>query len=122
DSARPVDETGAACTVPEDCYPNVADRTAVAGDIQCLDRVEGGYCTHECEADEDCCAAEGECLEGVQHVCGPFESTGLNLCFVSCEDEDIAGAPDAGAGFDDQAYCQREAGSAFVCRSTGGGG
>jgi hypothetical protein len=83
----------------------------------CLDRVEGGYCTHECEADDDCCAVEGECDEDFSQVCGPFENTGLMLCFLSCEEEDI----DAAGADDGDAFCAEHAGPDFICRSTGGG-
>ena len=38
---------GAACDVPDDCYPD-ADPEEIQGDIMCLDRVPGGYCTHTC--------------------------------------------------------------------------
>ena len=101
-------DTGSACEVVDDCYPNL-DHDDLSGDALCLDRVEAGYCTHECETDADCCAAEGECEDGAPpQVCAPFESTGLRLCFLSCE-----GEPDD--------YCAAELSEDFGCRSTGGG-
>ncbi len=115
--------TGSGCEVADDCFPDVAEGE-LAGDAQCLDRVDGGYCTHLCESDEDCCAAAGECPDDFAQVCSPFESTGLNMCFLSCEEEDIlAAAGGAGAEAPDDAneFCQRGAGPDFICRSSGGG-
>ncbi|MFO7565402.1 MAG: hypothetical protein R6X02_22365 [Enhygromyxa sp.] len=111
------DQVGSVCMAPEDCYPNV-DHAELAGEVECLDRVPEGYCTHQCESDEDCCALEGECETTLPQVCAPFESTGLMMCFLSCEqaDVDAAGAPD------DQAFCQEQVSPWFICRSTGGGG
>lgn len=106
-------ETGAACEVPADCYTDVAD-DELQGDALCLDRVRGGYCTHECADDDDCCAAEGECDSGIDQVCSPFESTNTMMCFLACEGSDIGDR-------DDQEYCQAEAGKDFICRSSGGG-
>ena len=103
---------GAACDVPDDCYPD-ADPEEIQGDIMCLDRVPGGYCTHTCTSDADCCAAEGECDDRPQ-VCAPFESTGTMMCFLSCE------APDVGEE-DADGYCHDYASPEFSCRSTGGG-
>jgi len=105
--------TGQGCSVPDDCFGDVALRDDIQGEFTCLDRVEGGYCTHECVTDDDCCAVEGECPDGVNHVCGPFESTGLMLCFISCENEDLGGE-------DSDAYCDGFHAD-FICRSTGGG-
>src|SRR5688500_3504895 len=81
-----VENVGSQCEVPDNCFPDVEDRTALKGEIQCLDRVPGGYCTHLCESDDDCCAVEGECLSDFPQVCSPFESTGMKMCFLSCED------------------------------------
>jgi hypothetical protein len=112
------DLTGALCELPEDCFPDV-DREELAGEVRCLTRVRGGYCTHLCEVDTDCCAVEGACLSDFAQVCSPFESTGENMCFLSCEAADI---PELDGGVeDDEEYCQREAGTDFVCRSSGGG-
>ncbi|MDX2056066.1 MAG: hypothetical protein SFV15_26935 [Polyangiaceae bacterium] len=83
----------------------------------CLDRVQGGYCTHTCQDDSECCSAAGECSTTHTEVCSPFESTGMNMCFLSCEKTDL----DAAKVTDDQEYCQRFAGSSFICRSSGGG-
>ncbi len=108
--------TGAICEAPTDCYPDVAEG-AIAGEVLCLDRVQDGYCTHQCEVDEDCCGADGECPEGLHQVCSPFESTDGKMCFVSCEGEDL----DAAGEDDDSAYCQKFASPDFICRSSGGG-
>lgn len=108
--------TGRPCDAVEACYPNVKEGELM-GEAECLDRVEGGYCTHHCTQDSDCCAAEGECEGNHPEVCGPFESTGEMYCFLSCEDEDFEGTDVS----DSDAYCQKYAGPAFHCRSTGGG-
>lgn len=108
--------TGQSCSAASQCYPEVEEGT-LAGEAVCLDRVEGGYCTHHCVEDSDCCAVPGECLGERAQVCGPFESTGERYCFLSCEDADWEDD-----GFlDGDAYCARWAGAAFICRSTGGG-
>ncbi len=108
--------TGSICEAPSDCYPDV-EEGAIEGEILCLDRVQDGYCTHECEVDEDCCNAEGECEEGLHQVCSPFESTDTRMCFVSCETEDV----DAAGEDDEGTYCQKRASPDFICRSSGGG-
>jgi hypothetical protein len=125
--ARSPEQTGQSCEVAADCFPDV-DHSLLSGPVECLDRVEDGYCTHQCDTDEDCCAAEGECDTDLKQVCAPFESTGLRLCFLSCEGEDLRPGVDAGTladgaplEVDANEFCQREAHPAFVCRSTGGG-
>jgi hypothetical protein len=115
------EQTGKSCMVADDCYPDV-DHAELAGAVQCLDRVRDGYCTHLCETDDDCCAAEGECETGLRQVCAPFESTGQRMCFLSCEGSDLRAADASTSGdVDDQEFCQREASSDFICRSSGGG-
>lgn len=109
----PEEQAGQACEAPTDCYPDI-DPADLKGDVQCLDKVEGGYCTHLCETDDDCCAVDGECKSGHPQVCAPFESTGLKMCFLSCE-KDVIGDQEEGA------YCQEFANDVFGCRSTGGG-
>lgn len=105
------DQTGEACAVANDCFTDVT-AGEIAGDVQCLDRVDGGYCTHLCESDDDCCAVDGECDPGDTQVCGPFESTGMMMCFISCDDGDFEGDADTFcAGYHPD----------FICRSTGGG-
>lgn len=99
---------GNSCAAADQCFVDLDEE--VIGDPVCLDRVPDGYCTHECSTDEDCCAVEGECPNKADQVCGPFESTGLRLCFLSCEGQD-----------DGDAYCARYAHESFICRSTGGG-
>lgn len=116
-SDRP-DNTGAACEAPADCYPGV-DASTLEGDVLCLDRVRGGYCTHTCDGDENCCAVEGECVSGFPQVCSPFESTDEQMCFLSCEADDVDADPNNPE--DDQEYCQRHANRDFICRSSGGG-
>jgi hypothetical protein len=120
------EQTGSACTNPAQCYPNVAwdagvdagaDASPVRGTVLCLDRVPGGYCTHTCQTDSDCCAVPGECKTGFPQVCSPFESTGQKMCFLSCESA-IVSAADAG---DTSTFCGLNANSAFSCRSSGGG-
>ncbi len=111
------DNTGTVCTTPTDCYPGV-DHTLIAGEVQCLDRVDDGYCTHICQTDEDCCAANGECKTELNQVCSPFESTGPKMCFLSCEREHVQAWTGGG---DEMEYCQRLVSPDFVCRSSGGG-
>jgi hypothetical protein len=105
-------ETGQTCQTPEDCFTDVT-AGEIVGESRCLDRVEGGYCTHLCEKSDDCCAVDGECAEGITQVCGPFESTGLMMCFISCENEQLG-------GLEADKYCQ-DFHANFICRSTGGG-
>ena len=108
-----LDTVGQPCEVAEDCYPGV-EHEDLLGEVICLGEVEGGYCTHLCETDEDCCAVEGECDEenDLVYLCAPFESTGQKFCFISCEDT---------AEMESNEYCQHWAHLNFICRSTGGG-
>jgi hypothetical protein len=53
---------GTSCSSAEQCYLDLEEE--VQGDPVCLDRVEGGYCSHECATDDDCCTVEGECANG----------------------------------------------------------
>lgn len=104
---------GAACANPDECYPEVEDPADIQGEILCLDRVPGGYCTHTCQSDADCCTTPEECPDGFPQVCAPFESTGMMMCFLSCES-----IPD---DRDSEQFCREEAHPDFGCRSTGGG-
>jgi len=114
-SAAP-SNTGQSCESADQCFAGV-EAGALIGDAVCLDKVPGGYCTHSCTADTDCCAVPGECPRGLPEVCGPFESTGQMDCFLSCEGADLQRA-----GYTDgNAYCAYYASAAFICRSTGGG-
>jgi hypothetical protein len=114
------DNTGSECQTVTDCYPGVDPKT-LSGPVQCLAQISGGYCTHGCGVDDDCCKAAGECLTDLKQVCSPFESTGQKMCFLSCEPGDIQ-APDGGpAPSSDWEYCQRYAAPSFICRSSGGG-
>jgi hypothetical protein len=111
--------------MPSDCYANL-DTTQLSGPAQCIDKVDDGYCTHECETDDDCCALEGECRTGFKQVCASFENSDKKYCFLSCDDEDLVpaagGASSGGASaVDANEYCEREANPRFGCRSTGGG-
>ncbi|MEW6431876.1 MAG: hypothetical protein AB1730_10240 [Myxococcota bacterium] len=110
---------GTTCTSADQCFAGV-DAGALSGPPVCLDKAPSGYCTHECAADADCCAVAGECAQGFKQVCAPFESTGRRYCFLSCEDADIAAAPNLGV-IDSGAYCSKFAAQSFTCRSTGGG-
>ncbi|HVJ18231.1 MAG TPA: hypothetical protein VM686_22580, partial [Polyangiaceae bacterium] len=117
--------TGSRCEAAADCYAGL-DTSELSGPAECIDKVEDGYCTHECEEDADCCAVDGECRTGFKQVCAPFENTGKKYCFLSCEDEDLVAAGGAGGGggasaVDANEYCEREAHPRFGCRSTGGG-
>lgn len=116
DDAPSPTSTGQACDTADACYPRVESGELV-GEAVCLDRVDGGYCTHHCQRDADCCAVEGECDGQHAEVCAPFESTGEMFCFLSCEDEAVSAANSTDA----DVFCQSYAGVSFRCRSTGGG-
>jgi len=122
--------TGSSCMTASDCYSGIDAAALQGGGAVCIDKVSGGYCTHTCTKDEDCCAVPGECRTGLKQVCASFENQGDKYCFLSCEDTDIAAATDAGAndagnvdggGFDGTEYCHKNASTDFGCRSTGGG-
>ncbi len=113
----PGEQAGTACATADTCYPDVQDKTQIAGEVQCLTKVSGGYCTHLCTADTDCCAVPGECRTGHPQVCAPFENQTATYCFLSCEDADLKAA-----GYTDSTlYCHDFASATFNCRSTGGG-
>lgn len=116
DGATGPTNTGQSCESAAQCYPGVEDGE-LKGEAVCLDRVAGGYCTHHCTSDADCCAAAGECTGPYSEVCSPFESTDDLYCFITCEDKDWQDASWADA----DAYCANYAGPAFHCRSSGGG-
>ena len=111
-------QTGQSCTQTSQCYPGL-DAGALQG-VTCLTQLQGGYCTHTCQTDADCCAVAGECTAGFAEVCASFESSGQMYCFLSCDSSAIAAAPDAGTT-DPTTYCQTWANASFTCRSTGGG-
>lgn len=115
----PVENTGSACTNVSQCYPGL-DGGTLKGAVQCLTKVTGGYCTHLCTTDADCCAVPGECTRNYKQVCAPFESTGQMMCFLSCEDADIK-SEDPAYSSDTTGFCHAYANAAFGCRSTGGG-
>ena len=126
---RGYENAGQECAAPGDCYPDI-DHADLAGAVQCMDRVENGYCTHNCGTDSDCCAVDGECDTDLAQVCAPFESTNQYYCLLSCEDADVAAGQRLAAnddytpppGSDDATeFCRRWAGIEFGCRSTGGG-
>jgi hypothetical protein len=107
------DGAGGSCEVAGDCYPDV-DHATLAGEVMCMDQVEGGYCTHFCESDDQCCAVDGECETDFPQVCAPFENSTDKRCFLSCEDADVGDQ-------DPDEFCQINAHADFGCRSTGGG-
>ena len=119
-NVAPGEQTGSSCTSATQCYPGVTEAGAIKGTVMCLDRVTGGYCTHTCASDGDCCAVTGECRTNFKQVCAPFESTGQQMCFLSCEDSDIKNALGGGT-MDATAYCQQYGNRLMGCRSTGGG-
>jgi hypothetical protein len=109
---------GHSCAQASDCYQGLA-AGALRGQVMCLTSLPGGYCSHTCTSDSDCCAVAGECPGGIGEVCAPLESNAQTYCFVSCESADVGAGADGGT--DPSAYCGRVAGSGFTCRSTGGG-
>lgn len=121
---RSPEYTGSACAVATDCYEDL-EAGSLKGEPFCIDKVTGGYCTHKCQTDADCCAVPGECKTTLKQVCASFENEDEKYCFLSCEDEDIARGTDAGlseAGtVDGDDYCHANANREFGCRSSGGG-
>ena len=113
------ENTGKSCTAPAQCFPGV-DQSTLSDVAVCLDKVTGGYCTHKCKTDADCCAVKGERDTNLKQVCAPFESTGDMYCFLSCEAADLTGAG-GGTAPDSGVYCATYAHASFGCRSTGGG-
>jgi hypothetical protein len=111
---RRVENAGQACSRADQCYGDL-DVPLRGGAAVCLTRVRGGYCTHPCDTDADCCAVPGECRSDRPQVCAPFESTKGKLCFLGCE------ARDEREG-DEASRCGGPAEEVgLVCRSSGGG-
>lgn len=113
-SPAPAAPVGQSCSAAAQCYTGI-DAAALSGQVTCLTQVSGGYCTHTCSSDGDCCKVPGEC-DGRPQLCAPFESAGQMYCFLSCE-----AALLADAGLSDTSYCATYAAATFSCRSTGGG-
>ena len=113
------EHVGTACTTATQCYPTL-DAAAVKGTVTCLTKYPGGYCTHTCTVDADCCSVQGECKTGFKQLCAPLENQPSQYCFLSCETADITAAPNGGV-MDPNAYCQKFFASSSTCRSTGGG-
>lgn len=107
--------TGTSCTAATACYPGL-DAGALRGTVTCLTQLQGGYCTHTCQSDTDCCSTPAECPDGFPEVCAPLESASKMYCVLSCQSVPA----DAGVT-DTTTFCQRFANPAFTCRSTGGG-
>jgi hypothetical protein len=117
-SGGSAEQVGQPCTTASSCYPTL-DAAALQGTATCLTQITGGYCTHTCGTDADCCAVPGECKTGFKEICAPFENQTTTYCFLSCEGADIAAS--GSSVTDPTAYCQKYAGPSFTCRSTGGG-
>lgn len=113
----PVDNAGSSCSNAAQCYAGIDGGTLQGGAAECMSKVAGGYCTHKCTADSDCCAVPGECLTGHPQVCSPYENSTEKYCLLSCEDAEIAAA----GSTDGNAYCSYWANTSFGCRSSGGG-
>jgi len=116
----PGDNAGSSCTSASQCYPNVARDAGLifkGGDPECMTKVAGGYCTHKCTVDSDCCAIQGECLTGHPQVCSPYENTNEKYCLLSCDEAEVSAA----GSTDANAYCGSWASTSFGCRSSGGG-
>jgi hypothetical protein len=115
-----VENAGSSCTAPEQCYPNVVDGGVIKGTVTCITKVTGGYCSHTCETDADCCAVEGECRSNFKQVCSPLTNeTTPKYCLLSCEAVDITASGDPNAT--EANYCQTYASQYMGCRSSGGG-
>ncbi len=104
------------CEGPADCYPDV-DHAQLRGDVVCIDKVEYGYCTHNCQTDADCCAVPGECRTNIQQVCSPFENMSQKRCFLSCEAADLPGDYKGEA----DRFCSDYMFAGWTCASSGGG-
>jgi len=116
----PPEQAGSSCTVATvaaDCYPNLDGGALQGGTRVCIDKVPGGYCSHFCTMDADCCAVPGECNTPHPEVCAPFENMTMKYCFLSCENADLA---DAGVT-DGNTFCATYAHAGLTCRATGGG-
>jgi hypothetical protein len=113
----PAEQTGQACMNEGQCYPGLDAATFMGGPAVCLPVTGGGYCTHKCTADTDCCAVPGECKTSFPQVCSPFESQPDKYCILSCEDAQVS---DAGVA-DANTFCATYAHVGFTCRSSGGG-
>jgi hypothetical protein len=112
----PPEQAGRACSNAAQCYQETDGAVLMGGPPVCLaDRVPGGYCTHLCSTDADCCAVPGECKTGFPQVCSPLESAPEKYCMLSCESAADGGASDA------DLYCATYAHAGFGCRSSGGG-
>jgi hypothetical protein len=109
----PSTNTGLTCTSANQCYSGL-DAGALKGSLVCLP-LQGGYCSHTCTVDADCCAVPGECAAGIKEICSPLESNPQTYCVLSCETADMP------AGSDANVFCQNNANPNFNCRSTGGG-
>ena len=110
------EHAGQSCATVAECYRQLDGAALQGGAAVCMDRVSGGYCTHNCVTDADCCAIPGECRTPQPQVCAPFESTGERFCFLSCENNVVSPS-----GLDEAGYCSTYAHPSFGCRSTGGG-
>jgi hypothetical protein len=113
----PPEQAGQACTAPAQCYPGIDGGALMGGGAVCMDRVPGGYCTHFCNVDTDCCALAGECKTSHPQVCSPFESATAKYCFLSCEDKIVTDFGQTNA----DTFCATFAYTGFKCRSSGGG-
>ncbi len=85
------------CEQPDDC------EVPEGFTAECLDKSGEGFCTWECDVDDDCAEADDE---DFGYVCSSFESEEGKSCFPSCDDPEDADNP-----------CPE----GFGCRSTGGG-
>lgn len=109
--------TGGSCEVTADCF---AGLEGIPGEPRCFTNVQGGYCSHTCASDAECCSVAGECDFGergtLPEVCAPFESFDGDWCFLSCEDDLLAALP----AEDRDTYCE-DISPDLHCRATGGG-
>jgi hypothetical protein len=109
---------GKPCTAAGECYPGV-DAGALSGPVTCLTKYPGGYCTHTCTTDADCCKIAGECKTNFKEVCASFENQPVMYCFLSCDSADIAASGSSTTNAD--TFCQENVASGTTCRATGGG-
>jgi hypothetical protein len=88
------------CSTAQDCYPDASSVAIFTMNPQCLTTSSGGYCTHVCSSDSDCCIWPSECPSGQHQVCVPFSSSSSNMvCAISCGSSDIASVLDLSENF-----------------------
>jgi hypothetical protein len=71
-------QVGSSCETAVQCYDGL-DAGGLSGQVTCLSQVSGGYCTHTCTADTDCCTLAGECSDGRPSCAVPSNRQARNI-------------------------------------------